>query len=139
MLRMIVSLSCAAVVAAASGCGVFKSSTSQASSESSSDSSSSSSPSDKESAYQRDIRDYTMAYAARGGDVDRFRHDLSAIAEDHGVSDWEADPATLVAIGSGVRSAHLENAHANQLMATLSDGDDARMQWMQRGYDRRLE
>jgi hypothetical protein len=101
-----VCVSCVAAVALASGCGIFKSSTSQASSESSSKFSSSSSPSDKESAYQRDIRDYTTAYAAQGGDVDRFRHGVGAIAGDHGVTDWEADAGTLVAIRSGVRNAH---------------------------------
>lgn len=137
--RIIVSVSCVVTVALASGCGIFKSSTSEASSESSSKFSSSSSPSDKESAYQRDIRDYTTAYAVRGGDVDRFRHDVGAIAEDHGVTDWQADAATLVAIGSGVRRAHLEGARASQLMAALADGNRARMEWMQRGYDSRVE
>lgn len=138
--RFVVGLSCAAAFLSVSGCGVFKSSTSQASSESSSRSSSSCSPSgNSESAYQRDIRDYARAYADAGDDLDRFRRDVAAIAEDHGVTDWEADPATLVSIGRGLRGAGVQGERADQIAGNLAAGDQARVEWIRRGYEGRLQ
>lgn len=127
-------------VSVASLCGCFKSSTLQASFESSSKSSSSCSDSDsRESAYQRDIRDYTAAYAATGGSPERFQHDLGAIAEGHGVTDWEADPATLVAVGRGLERAQADGRRTQQLEAVVTHGDPERTAWLRQGYECRPE
>jgi hypothetical protein len=138
MTRSVVGL-CGALVLA-SLCGCFESSTLQASFESSSNSSSSCSGSDKkDSAYQRDIRDYTATYAATGGDPERFQHDLGAIAESHGVTDWEADPATLVAIGRGLERTQVDLRRTQQLEAVVTHGDPGAMAWIRQGYACRPE
>src|SRR5689334_11296251 len=96
--QVVLGVSGVALLVSLGGCGIFKSSTSEGSLESSSDSSSSpfkSSSDDSKTAYQQDIRDYTSAYAARGGDVDRFRRDITVLAAQHGVTNWESDPTTL--------------------------------------------
>lgn len=138
MKRWVVGLSCALSVASLSGC--FESSTLEASFDSSSKSSSSCSPSDdKESAYQRDIRDYTATYAATGGDAQRFQHDLGAIAADHGVTNWEADRATLVAVGRGLERSRVDGQRTQQLEAMVTHGDPERMAWVRQGYECRAE
>ena len=130
----LIGLSGALLVASLSGC--FKSSTSQASSESSSALSSSCSPSgDQESAYQRDIRDYTAAYAATGGAPERFQMDLAAIAEAHGVTDWEADPATLVAVGHGLERSQANERRAHELADAVAHGDLGRIALIRQGYE----
>ncbi len=123
------------IVGVASLCGCFKSSTLQASFESSSNlSSSCSGGGEGETSYERDIRDYTAAYATSVGDAARFRHDLGAIAQDHGITDWEADRATLMAVGSGLRCARVDAQRAQQLEAAITQGDLGRMGWVREGY-----
>lgn len=98
-----------------SGCGIFKSSTSQASSESSSKSSTSSSTSssgdDGESAaYQRDVQELVAAHAAGDADVGSFARDLGAVAAAHGVLDWERSEVTYAAVGRGLAEAGADRA-----------------------------
>ncbi len=128
-------LSLAFAVGVASLCGCFKSSTLQASFESSSNfSSSCSGGGEKETAYERDIRDYTATYAASVGDAERFRHDLGAIAQDHGIADWEGDRATLMAVGNGLSRARVDAQRTQQLEAAITQGDSGRMGWVRQGY-----
>ncbi len=124
---------------ATSGC--VKSSTSQASSESSSNSSSSvstsSSPSDdgeEESAYERDVRDYTVAHATSIPNLARFQQDLAAIAGDYGISDWEGDPTTHVAIGRGLAQSGLRVSEAGAIATALVREDPTRTRWVLGGY-----
>ena len=69
----------------------------------SSDSSSSSSPGAAEEAYREDVSDYTRAYVKSGGDFRAFQSDLARLAEEHGITNWEENPATYAAIGEGSR------------------------------------
>ncbi len=128
-------LGLAFAVGVASLCGCFKSSTLQASFESSSNlSSSCSGGGEEETAYERDIRDYTATYAASAGDAERFRHDLGALAQDHGITDWEADRATLMAVGSGLSRSRVDAQRTQQLEAAIAQGDPGRMGWIRQGY-----
>jgi len=142
MRLVVLGISGIALLVSVSGCGIFKSSTIEASVEGSSDSfsdwsksSSRSSEGDEKTAYQRDVRDYTSAYAAQGGNPDRFRRDITAMAARHGVIDWEADPATLEAIGSGVRDAGLEQRRAEVFLSRLAADNSPQRRWMQAGYE----
>jgi len=139
--RVVLGVSGVTVLVSLYGCGIFKSSTSEASVEGSSDSSSdwsksSSRSSDDRTAYQEDIRDYTSAYAAQGGDPDHFQRNIRGIAEHHGVTNWEADPPTLEAIGSGIRASGLEQHRAELFLSSLATGNSAERRWIQQGYDR---
>ena len=132
------------------GCGVFKSSTTQASVESSSDSrsasfrssaipfrwsSDSSSPgSGGASAYQRDVTDYTAKFAASEGDPQSFQRDLSAIAESHGVTDWERDDDTYLAIGAGLAKAGVSGTRYQLLAVELSGQNQSQLALVNSGY-----
>lgn len=135
-------LACALWLGGTAGCGIFKSSTSQASSESSSDSSTSSSKSSsgddekKEGAYERDVRDATARNAAGGTlEVRSFEKQVSAIAAGHGITDWEGDPYTYRGIGSGLARAGVQGAELDRLASELSHEKPRYREWIRSGYD----
>jgi hypothetical protein len=125
-----------ALLLAVSGCSfVWSSESISDSSKSSSDSSTSSSPAGSEAAYQGDVRDYTYAHVISGGNVANFQRDLGRIAERHGITNWEADTATYVGIGEGLRRANINSVELDAFKRNLSGGDTGKMQAIQRGYD----
>jgi hypothetical protein len=137
-LRALLSLVCAASLCVSVGC--FKSSTTQGSSESSSNSSksssSSSSPSDDaKSSYARDVRDLTATYAVNDLDVRSFQRTLSSVARDYGVTDWEQDQGTYIAIGRGLARARVDGAEAAQFSQGVSDANPQRTAWIRSGYE----
>ena len=136
----------------ATGCS--KSSTTQASFGSSSDSSSSpfkSSSGDdeegedgekeeeKESAFERDVRNFTVEFARTGGefDIESFQRDLGAIAEGYGITDWERTQDTFVAIGRGLGESELDEPSAKQLAVALSNEDYDHLMLIRSGYENR--
>ena len=139
--RPLIALSLYLVLLVSTGCGVFKSSTIQASSESSSKSSSSSfksssgSDSDSEdSAFHRDIRDATAAYVRTGGDLATFYRTVGSIAEQHGVTDWEGEPATYTAMGLGLAKAEVPPADAEALGLQIAGADATHLEWVLAAY-----
>jgi hypothetical protein len=151
--RITLGLTVSIALCFATGC--FKSSTTQASFGSSSDSSSSpfksSSKSssgddeegekeeDKETAFQRDVRNYTVEFArtADEHDVESFQRDLAAIAEGYGITDWEQTGDTFVAIGRGLGESELDQPSAKQLVVALSNEDYDHLMLIRSGYEDR--
>lgn len=127
----------------ATGCGVFKSSTSQASSESSSDSSRASSHSSSSSshddasaaAYSRDVAAHTERAVRAGVDARHLREQLGGVAEAHGVTDWEGDPAMWEGIGRGLAEAQVGRKPLDAWVRTLATGAPERQAWLRAGYD----
>ena len=144
-------LASALVAGAVTGCGVFKSSTSQASSESSSNSSGTSSKSSTSSsnssggegapesdtqAYERDIRDATARSAASGTpNVPSLEKSVGTIAESYGITDWEQDRHTYVGIGRGLAKAGVGEPALAQVTAELAHTDPRCREWIRSGYD----
>ena len=126
--------------------GCFKSSTSQASSESSSDSSKSSSKSssssspdgESETAYLRDVRDYTARFAAATGPGTAFQRDLGQIAARHGITNWEADRGTFIAIGFGLAKAGLDEGTARAFATEVASSDLRQTAWVTAGHAQAL-
>ena len=141
-----VALSVVGVVGVFMLVGCFKSSTTQGSSESSSNSSKSSSKSSKSSsessspgdeegsAYATDVRELAAAYASSGLDVRSFQRTLGAVAADYGITDWERDEGTYVAIGRGLAKAQVDGASAERFGSEISDANEQRMAWIRTGY-----
>jgi hypothetical protein len=133
------------------GCGVFKSSTTQASVESSSKSSSSafeassspfrwssdsSSPAQQAaSAYHRDVRDFAARFAVSEGDLESFQRDLAAIAEGYGVIDWEHDQGTFFAVGRGIAQAQVGASRYREIALGVTHEDPARLALLEEGYE----
>ena len=108
---------------------------SSASARSSFNSSSSSSPGHEERAYQEDVRDYTAAYIQSGGNIDAFRKKLAQLAEEDGLSNWEANPVTYEAIGQGLADAGARQIQVDAFKENLCGGDPTKQKAMQDGFD----
>lgn len=134
------------VVSLAQGCSF--SASSKSSSESSSDSSGSvskssasilSSPSSsltEEEIYQNDIMDYTTTYLRH----EQFNHSsfsrgITEIATANGVTSWEQDEATLIAIGRGLKEANLPEGVFQTYKSSIAGNSPLAMDIIQKGYD----
>ena len=128
------------LVASVVGCSISVSSWSLSksvrSSSRSSDSSSSSSPGAAERAYQEDVTDYTRAFAkSHGADFRGFQADIARTAQEHGITNWEENPATYTAIGEGLGSAKVSDTELMAYKRNLSGGDERKAALIQQGYD----
>ena len=119
-----------------SGCSISKSISDSVSSpfEWSSDSSSGSSEEKKES-YRHDIRNYTEVFARSNVDAAGFSKGLSSIAEKYGITNWEADKSTYLAIGEGLAKAKSSGIQVDAYKAALSQGDPVKIAAIQKGYE----
>ena len=138
--------------------GCSKSSTTQASSESSSKSSSSpfksSSKSsggddekdqkegedeEEETSFERDVRNYTAEFAETTDEpnIASFQRGLGAIAEDHGITDWERNRDAFKSIGRGIGESNLTDTDAKQLAVALSNEDYDQLMLIRSGMESR--
>jgi len=85
-------------------------------------------------AYRRDVRAWAATFAQTGGTQDEFLHGIGRIAESHGLTHWEADPATLVAIGEGLHDAGWSVGQMDGLRADLADVEAERVDAVFEGY-----
>ena len=116
------------------GCSISDSVSSSFDSSASSLASSSGSSSRDRESYRNDVRDYTSAYVKSGGDFDNFTRGLDSIAEQHKVTNWEADQDTYVGIGAGLKAAGVTPAQFAVWQTNLSNGDATKAASMQKGY-----
>lgn len=137
---------CGALAVASAGCSFSYSSESisdsiTGSSKSVSDSISSSSPdgsSKSEQAYREDVRDYTSTAARSGRRAAEFEGGLARVAEQHGVTNWEADRATWVGIGEGLGRAGVGADELRKWSDALAHDQPAGLpadRLMRQGYD----
>jgi hypothetical protein len=124
---------CATLTVLSMGCSFSDSSVSISKSISSplASSSRSSSPED---AYEGDVRDYTAAYLKSGGRADELRRELSALAEKHGISDWEQNKATFRGIGAGLAKAGARQVEVDAFKQNLATTDE-QARWIQEAFD----
>jgi hypothetical protein len=129
------ALSLVVVVAALWGCSLSVSSKSLSDSISSPFKSSSDSSGDSQAAYQADVRDYTASYIRSGGDFDAFERKIGSVAAQHGITDWELNKGTYLAIGQGLRKAGLKPVELAAWKSNLAKDDLSRADLIQQGYD----
>lgn len=86
-------------------------------------------------AYQNDVADYTYAHFISSNQFDVFWKGLANVAERHGITNWEADDATYLGIGRGIRRAKLSQTQLDVMAKNLSGGDAKKMKLIQQGYD----
>ena len=73
-------------------------------------------PTPNKQSYNRDLREFTAAFARTSGSREDFLRGVSRIAEDHGISHWEADRLTPLAIGEGLRDAGWSEAQMAEFL-----------------------
>jgi hypothetical protein len=90
---------------------------------------------DEQGKYQRDLRDYTAEFAASSrGDMESFRIRIGKLAEKHGVTNWEEDETTYLAIGQGLRKADSNKARYEAFKSAMSQSDPKKMRLIEEGY-----
>jgi hypothetical protein len=96
---------------------------------------SSGSPAEKTSlAYRRDVRAWAAEFVREGGAQDEFLRGIGRIAETHGLTHWQADPATLVAVGEGLRDAGWSGEQMKRLRSDLADVQARSVELVFEGY-----
>jgi hypothetical protein len=66
--------------------------------------------------YNRDLREFTAVFARTSGSREDFLRGVARIAEDHGISHWEGEPLTPLAIGEGLRDAKWSEAQMAEFL-----------------------
>lgn len=99
-------------------------------------SSGSSKSSGGDSAYRQDVSDYTVAFVRDGGDLDAFRTGLGRLAEQRGITNWEADSFTCASIGLGLQQARLDRAAALRFGQQLFADNPVSLEALDAGYTR---
>jgi hypothetical protein len=126
-----------AVLVGPLGCSLSYSS--KSSSDSSASSSASSSPGD--SAYFDDVRTTTDIYAKSGGPFDAYQKKLGDLARDRGVTNWEENLGTYVAIGEGLGTAKaspgLVETFKDRLAPPAGANSPDKRSAIQKGYESR--
>jgi hypothetical protein len=138
MIRSALLVSTCVVAIAVSGCTT--SSTSEASSESSSDSSDSSSHSSSDSsspeaAYERDVAYATRTWALGGTDVAALQRDITRLAGENGISDWENVEETWKGVGRGLKRAGAVGDRFTTTSTQIAANDSQRLAWIKSGYE----
>ena len=79
--------------------------------------------------YQEDVISFTVASLAREDGDGELLRGLGRIAEEHGIADWEAAPATIDALRTAANAPELDDAaraRLRQQLAPLGDETIAR-------------
>ncbi len=88
----------------------------------------------KKSSYVRDLREYVGVFMKGGAGTTRdFQRGVSRIAESHGITNWEAEPATPYAIGQGLREASFSESQMRAFCAEVG-ADTAAAQLALQGW-----
>jgi hypothetical protein len=93
----------------------------------------------KETAFERDVRNYTVEFAETTGEpnIASYQRGLGTIAEDHGITDWERTRDAFMAIGRGIGESNLTDTHAKQLAVALSNDDYDHLMLIRSGMESR--
>jgi len=122
-------------VSLAQGCSFSKSPASTSDSSASMASSPSSSE-DEEELYQDEIMNYTSSYLrVHQYDHYSFSRGVTEIATANGITSWEQDETTFIAIGRGLKEARLPNNVYQTYKASIAGSNPAAMQKIQYGFD----
>ena len=99
--------------------------------------SSSDSSATEQEKYERDIADYTAEFVTSStGNLDNFREHMSKLAQDHGITNWESDHKTYVAIGQGLKKAKLGKPQISAFTESLSGNDPMKKQLIEEGLNK---
>lgn len=74
------------------------------------------------SAYYNDLRESTAAAIIAQASSDEVLRCVTRAAKQHGISDWEAEEGSFIALGEGLRLAGLDDAKAQDWVRRLSVG-----------------
>jgi len=84
--------------------------------------------------YNADVRAATQSALDAGASEGEVLRSVSRVAERYGVSDWEAQASTYVAIGEAMKLAGENESDAQSLAHKLADGNPEAEELLLQGY-----
>lgn len=86
------------------------------------------------SAYSNDVRESTATAIIAQASTAEVLRSVSRAAKQHGISDWEAEQDSFIALGEGLRQAGLTPNQAQKWISRLSPGNQQNAQLMLKAY-----
>jgi len=99
-----------------------------------SSSASSRSSESNESKFHNEVIDYTATYVTGQGDFNVFMGGIAGLAGKYGISNWQDDPATYVAIGQGLRKGKADPGQVEAYVVNVAKGDANKAAAIRKGY-----
>lgn len=84
--------------------------------------------------YEEDIAAVTVLYVSRESNNDEFQRKVASIAKNHGISDWEQENSTFLAMGKGLRRAGVAEESIGNLPYFRSIAGTAKYSEVLKGY-----
>ncbi len=86
--------------------------------------------------YQEDVAAVTVLYVSRNEKSDEYQRQVSSIARNHGISDWEQERSTYIGMGKGLRRAGVSQDSITSLPYFSSMVDESTTQYSEliKGY-----
>ena len=85
-------------------------------------------------AYYIDVRESAAAAILAQATTDEVLRSISRAATQHGISDWEAEQESYLALGEGLRMGGLNEEQARTWISQLSDGNAETSRLITQGY-----
>ncbi|MBU0960759.1 MAG: putative lipoprotein [Proteobacteria bacterium] len=86
-------------------------------------------------AYEEDIAAVTVLYVSREKNNDEFQRKVASIAKNHGISDWEQENSTFLAMGKGLRRAGVAEESIGNLPYFRSIAGTSKYAEVLKGYN----
>lgn len=84
--------------------------------------------------YEEDVAAATVLYVSSDKNNDTYRRQITSIAENHGISDWEQESSTFFGMGKGLRRAGVAESSIPSLSYFRSIADSPNYSLVLRGY-----
>jgi len=85
--------------------------------------------------FQEDIRSLTMAAVEAGAGGEELLRQVGRVAEQHGITDWEAEPLAYRAMGEGLSMSGLDASEARAFAREIAGADAAVFRALVEGYE----
>lgn len=86
------------------------------------------------SLYEEDVAAVTVLYVSREKTTDEYQRQVTSIARNHGISDWEQEMTTFIGMGRGLRRAGISEDSIPNLPYFRSIADGSNYSEVLKGY-----
>ena len=84
--------------------------------------------------YEEDVAAVTVLYASREKNNEEYQRQISRIAKNHGIGDWEQETATFEGMGMGLRRAGVDKDSIASMPYFSSLAGSAQFDQVMKGY-----
>ena len=84
--------------------------------------------------YEEDVAAVTVLYVSREKTTDEYQRQVTNIAKNHGISDWEQEQSTFIGMGKGLRRARVSKDSISNLPYFRTMADSSSYSEVIKGY-----